>query len=74
MHQNFRGISCAHRSDGRGGHGGGPTLLGKLDADQIRVLATTGRNNMPTFREIYDVNQLRDVSEFIIQGLGKQNR
>jgi hypothetical protein len=26
-------------------------MLGKLDAEQIRVVTTTGRNNMPTFRE-----------------------
>lgn len=64
-------LAC-HGFDGRGGHGGGPTLLGKLDAEQIRAVTTTGRNNMPTFREIYDVNQLRDVSEYIVRGLGAQ--
>ncbi len=35
-------------------------------------IANGGRNNMPTFREIYDVNQLRDVSEYIVRGLTAQ--
>ncbi|MEO8309018.1 MAG: PQQ-binding-like beta-propeller repeat protein [Pseudomonadota bacterium] len=63
-------LAC-HGEKGTGGHGGGPTLLGKLDATQIRVVTTTGRNNMPTFREIYDANQIQDVSEFIVRKLGK---
>jgi quinohemoprotein ethanol dehydrogenase len=66
-------LAC-HGADGRGGQGGGPTLLGKLDAEQIRAVSTTGHNNMPTFREIYDANQLRDVAEYIVQVLGKQGR
>ena len=61
-------LAC-HGVEGTGGHGGGPTLLGKLDATQIRVVTTTGRNNMPTFREIYDANQIRDVAEYITQSL-----
>ncbi len=48
-----------------GGHGGGPTLIGKIDAAQIRLITTTSRNNMPTFRDIYDANQIRDVAEYI---------
>jgi len=44
---------------------GGPTLIGKMDVAQIRLIATTGRNNMPTFRDIYDANQIRDVAEYI---------
>jgi hypothetical protein len=51
------------------GKGGGPTLIGKMDAGQIRVITTTDRNNMPTFREIYDVNQIRDVAKYITQQL-----
>lgn len=45
--------------------------MGKLDATQIRVVTTTGRNNMPTFREVYDANQIQDVSEYIVQKLAK---
>jgi hypothetical protein len=46
----------------------------KLDANQIRAITTTGKNNMPTFRGIYDVNQIRDVSEHIVQQLGAKAR
>jgi mono/diheme cytochrome c family protein len=61
-------LAC-HGEKGTGGHGGGPTLIGKLDATQIRIVTTTGRNNMPTFRQIYDANQIQDVSEYIVQKL-----
>ncbi len=63
-------LAC-HGEKGTGGHGGGPTLVGKLDATQIRIVTTTGRNNMPTFREIYDANQILDVAEYIAQKLSK---
>jgi alcohol dehydrogenase (cytochrome c) len=66
-------LAC-HGEKGTGGHGGGPTLIGKLDATQIRVVTTTGRNNMPTFREIYDANQILDVSEYIVQKLATASR
>jgi quinohemoprotein ethanol dehydrogenase len=62
-------LAC-HGADGTGGHGGGPTLIGKLDAGQIRAITASGRNNMPTFRGIYDANQIRDVAEHIVQQLG----
>jgi mono/diheme cytochrome c family protein len=58
-------LAC-HGVEGTGGHGGGPTLIGKLDAAQMRLITTSGRNNMPTFKDIYDVNQIRDVAEYII--------
>jgi mono/diheme cytochrome c family protein len=45
--------------------------MGKLDATQIRVVTTTGRNNMPSFREIYDANQIQDVAEYIVRKLAK---
>ena len=57
--------------EGTGGHGGGPTLIGKLDTGQMRLITTTGRNNMPTFKDVYDVNQIRDVSEYITSVLPK---
>ncbi|MEO6080623.1 MAG: PQQ-binding-like beta-propeller repeat protein [Steroidobacteraceae bacterium] len=64
-------LAC-HGADGTGGHGGGPTLIGKLDAAQIRAVTMTGRNNMPTFRGIYDANQIRDVAEHIVQQLASK--
>jgi hypothetical protein len=38
---------------------------------RLRVVTATGRNNMPTFRAIYDANQIQDVSEYIVQKLSK---
>ena len=43
-------------------------------ARQAQILAyegVLGRNNMPTFRGIYDANQIRDVSEYIATVLPK---
>jgi mono/diheme cytochrome c family protein len=64
-------VAC-HGATGTGGHGGGPPLIGGLTTDHIRLITTTGRNNMPTFREIYTADQVRDVSEFINQVLAKK--
>jgi alcohol dehydrogenase (cytochrome c) len=57
-------LAC-HGTEGTGGHGGGPTLIGRMDAAQMRAITTTGKNNMPAFRDIYDANQIRDVVEYI---------
>ena len=64
-------VAC-HGANGTGGHGGGPTLVGGLATDHIRLITTTGRNNMPTFREIYSADQVRDVAEYVNQVLAKQ--
>ena len=61
-------VAC-HGESGTGGHGGGPTLLGGLTAEQISLVTTTGRNNMPTFREIYTPDQIADVSAYVLQVL-----
>ncbi|MEO8313988.1 MAG: PQQ-binding-like beta-propeller repeat protein [Pseudomonadota bacterium] len=66
-------LAC-HGAEGTGGHGGGPTLIGKLDAGQIRAITAAGKNNMPTFRGIYDANQIRDVAEHIVQQLSAKPR
>jgi alcohol dehydrogenase (cytochrome c) len=63
-------LAC-HGTEGRGGHGGGPALLNNLTSDHIRLITTTGRNNMPTFRQVYDADQIRDVAEYINQKLAK---
>ncbi len=34
----------------------------------------TGRNNKPTFREIYTSEQIRNVAEFIVQGWARPAR
>jgi quinohemoprotein ethanol dehydrogenase len=61
-------LAC-HGEQGRGGHGGGPTLVTNPDVALIQTVTTAGRNNMPTFRGIYDANQIRDVAEFVRQRL-----
>ncbi|MEO6104527.1 MAG: PQQ-binding-like beta-propeller repeat protein, partial [Pseudoxanthomonas sp.] len=66
-------LAC-HGESGTGGHGGGPTLLGGLTADHIRLITTTGRNNMPTFTGIYTPTQIRDVSEYVVQRLAVKPR
>jgi alcohol dehydrogenase (cytochrome c) len=64
-------LAC-HGTGGTGGHGGGPTLLANPDPALIQAVTTTGRNNMPMFRGIYDANQIRDVAEYIRQVLAKK--
>ncbi len=54
-------------------NGGGPTLPRKLDANQIRAVTITACNGMPRFREIYDVKQLRDVSDYLIRKVEAAN-
>jgi alcohol dehydrogenase (cytochrome c) len=64
-------VAC-HGESGTGGHGGGPTLLNNLTAEQIGLVTTTGRNNMPTFREVYSPDQIADVGAYVLQVLGKK--
>ena len=64
-------LAC-HGEAGTGGHGGGPTLLTNLQPEQISLVTTTGRNNMPTFRDVYTPDQIADVSAYIVQVLGKK--
>jgi mono/diheme cytochrome c family protein len=66
-------VAC-HGESGAGGHGGGSTLLNNLTTDHIRLITTTGRNNMPTFREVYSAEQIRDVAEYVNQVLAKKPR
>lgn len=63
-------------ADGRrtGGHGGGPTLVANSDVALIQAVTFSGRNNMPTFRDVYDPSQIRDVAEFIHQVLASPGR
>jgi quinohemoprotein ethanol dehydrogenase len=66
-------VAC-HGESGAGGHGGGSTLLNNLTTDHIRLITTTGRNNLPTFREVYSAEQIRDVAEYVNQVLAKKPR
>jgi quinohemoprotein ethanol dehydrogenase len=64
-------VAC-HGEAGRGGHGGGPTLVNNLTTDHIRLITITGRNNMPTFKGIYTAEQIRDAAEYIVKELPKK--
>jgi cytochrome c oxidase cbb3-type subunit 3 len=69
-------LNCAvcHGDDGKGGHTGGAPL------DKVRVLdaaiatVTNGRNNMPSFRTAFTPEQIRDVSVYVVEALGRLNR
>jgi mono/diheme cytochrome c family protein len=57
---------------GEGGHGGGPTLVEGLTADQIVSVTTTGRNNMPSFGSILTAAEINDIAAFIHDELAKK--
>jgi quinohemoprotein ethanol dehydrogenase len=59
-------VPC-HGENGRGGHGGGPPLVGRgLDSAKIISVTSTGRNNMPAFAATYSADDLRDISGYIL--------
>jgi alcohol dehydrogenase (cytochrome c) len=64
-------LAC-HGEAGAGGHGGGPTLVGGLNAAAIMTTTLTGKNNMPGFAGVYSVDELQDVSAYIVEVLAKQ--
>ena len=57
-------IAC-HGEAGDGGHGGGPTLVGGLETETIRAVATDGRNSMPAFGRAYSAADINDVASYI---------
>jgi alcohol dehydrogenase (cytochrome c) len=63
-------VAC-HGDAGTGGHGGGPTLLTNLAPDSIRQVTTFGRNNMPTFRDVYTPDQIQDVGAYVVEVLAR---
>jgi mono/diheme cytochrome c family protein len=64
-------VPC-HGAAGEGGHGGGPPLVGGLNAEHIVSVLSTGRNNMPAFTATYTPAQLQDIAAYIVQGLAKK--
>ncbi len=64
-------VAC-HGVDGRGGQGGGPTLVEGLTAPYIVGVATDGRNNMPAFGDVYSQAELRDIAAYIVGKLASQ--
>jgi alcohol dehydrogenase (cytochrome c) len=61
-------VPC-HGQTGAGGHGGGPSLIAGQDPDNVAAIASTGRNNMPSFAAIYSSEDLRDVAAYIVDEL-----
>jgi quinohemoprotein ethanol dehydrogenase len=57
-----------HGSTGRGGEGGGGSLLGGT-LDDILAVTAAGRNNMPAFRHVFSADELRDVATYIVEVL-----
>ncbi len=69
----YRGacLPC-HGDAGRGGVGGGPSLVGGLSRDTLLTVATTGRHNMPSFASSYSANELNDVAAYVLNVLAKE--
>jgi quinohemoprotein ethanol dehydrogenase len=58
-----------HGEDGRGGHGGGPALVGLRDLAVTVQTVTAGRNSMPPFSAFLTPEQIRDVSAYVVETL-----
>jgi mono/diheme cytochrome c family protein len=58
-----------HGDDGKGGHTGGAPLDKVRDLDAAIATVTNGRNNMPPFGRAFTPEQIRDVTEYVLQVL-----
>jgi alcohol dehydrogenase (cytochrome c) len=58
-----------HGADGKGGHGGGASLLSATDRARVLEAVTAGRNDMPPFRASLTAEQIRDVSAYVAEVL-----
>lgn len=65
--------NCAqcHGEEGGGGHGVGPDITGFDSVDVIAFTATKGKGQMPPFEGVLSRTEIRDVSVFVIDKLGK---
>jgi quinohemoprotein ethanol dehydrogenase len=66
-------VAC-HGPAGDGGQGGGPALVGGLEAETMIAVARDGRNTMPPFGGAYSSADLRDVAAYIMERLVPQSR
>jgi quinohemoprotein ethanol dehydrogenase len=65
-------VPC-HGEDGKGGHGGGPTLVEGLSVNDIWSVAYAGKNqNMPAFGDQMSAADLQDISSYITDVLAKK--
>jgi alcohol dehydrogenase (cytochrome c) len=60
-----------HGEDGKGGHGTGAPLDGVTDLAAAMQTVTAGRNNMPPFGATFTPDQIRDVSAYVVEALGR---
>lgn len=61
-----------HGHQGKGGEGGGKTLVDGVSSETMLAITASGRNNMPPFREVYSADELRDVTQYILEVLAKE--
>jgi mono/diheme cytochrome c family protein len=60
-----------HGDDGKGGHGAGALLAGLRDLAAVMQTVAAGRNNMPPFSAAFTPEQIRDVSAYVVEKLGR---
>jgi alcohol dehydrogenase (cytochrome c) len=60
-----------HGEDGKGGHGGGASLVALRDVAATIRTVTEGRNDMPPFSGTLTTDQIRDVAGYVVQVLAK---
>ncbi len=61
-------IYC-HGDTGTGGHGGGAELTAALSVQDIITMLSTGRNAMPNFRPVMQVEQMHDIATYLAEEL-----
>lgn len=61
--------SFCHGEDGRGGHGGGPTLANMTRASDVELMVAQGRNNMPGLGGALTEEQIRNVAAYVMERL-----
>jgi alcohol dehydrogenase (cytochrome c) len=68
--------ACAvcHGEDGKSGHGAAPSLANVTDLQFAMQTIAAGRNTMPSFREAFTPDQIRDVSAYVTAGLPPRAR
>jgi len=61
--------TACHGDDGLGSHGGANLTTASKDQKYMITTATTGRGDMPPFKDVLTPEQLRDVAGYINTGL-----
>jgi quinohemoprotein ethanol dehydrogenase len=66
-----RNCTPCHGENGKGGHAEGAVLPDNITAQTVMTVATTGRKEMPSFRQTLSEKELRDVAAYVSQLLAK---